>query len=166
MWAKSGELPNFSAMLENIFMPLFEVSRDPAVDPNLDAFLKHVVGFDSVDDESKIDARSFNVHSPTPDKWVKANNPPYSYYIYYFFANMSILNQVSGVRRGAFLARTEWAGGHSLVFAVGVPVPRRPRPQHVCLPPALRRSRQRGQPRCVASSIPSAPLCPWQLPRH
>lgn len=31
--------------------------------------------------------------SPTPDKWTGTDNPPYSYYIYYWYANMSVLNQ-------------------------------------------------------------------------
>ncbi len=30
-----------------------QVSLDPASDPDLDTFLRHVIGFDSVDDESK-----------------------------------------------------------------------------------------------------------------
>ncbi len=97
MWRKSGELNNFSELLENLFMPLFEVSRDPSVDPDLAFFLQHVVGFDSVDDESKSENQTFSSYSPSPEAWVKPTNPPYSYYIYYCYANMSVLNQVSAL---------------------------------------------------------------------
>lgn len=34
-------------------MPLFEVTADPQSHPELDKFLRYVIGFDSVDDESK-----------------------------------------------------------------------------------------------------------------
>ena len=40
-------------MLDRIFTPLFEVSINPDVNLPLHAFLKTIVGFDSVDDESK-----------------------------------------------------------------------------------------------------------------
>ena len=36
-----------------------------------------VVGFDSVDDESKADLSMFNSDSPTPDLWCSSKNPPY-----------------------------------------------------------------------------------------
>lgn len=40
-------------MINNIFAPLFEVSVNPDANLALHAFLKTIVGFDSVDDESK-----------------------------------------------------------------------------------------------------------------
>ena len=43
----------FSDMINNIFAPLFEVSVNPDANLALHAFLKTIVGFDSVDDESK-----------------------------------------------------------------------------------------------------------------
>ena len=46
---------NFAEMLQNIFLPLFEVSNDPSSHPSLHMFLRQVSGLDSVDDESKIE---------------------------------------------------------------------------------------------------------------
>ncbi len=57
-----------------------------------------MVGFDTVDDESKWERR---VHKkfPLPKFWTNSINPPYSYYIYYLFANIAVLNQFRKVRR-------------------------------------------------------------------
>lgn len=87
-----GVLTTFSDMLENIFAPLFAVSQDLSIDPKLHDFLDRVVGFDSVDDESKLERR---VHKkfPLPRQWKHAANPPYSYYLYYLYANLGVLNQ-------------------------------------------------------------------------
>ncbi|KAJ3585840.1 hypothetical protein NHX12_012248 [Muraenolepis orangiensis] len=88
------QLSNFQEMLENIFMPLFEVTVDPASHPALHLFLQHVVGFDSVDDESKPEQHIFNLDSPLPANWTVEHNPPYSYYLYYMYANMTVLNHL------------------------------------------------------------------------
>ena len=53
LYKKSGEIEHFQDMLDNIFMPLFEVTRDPSSNPPLHYFLETMVGFDCVDDESK-----------------------------------------------------------------------------------------------------------------
>lgn len=53
-----------------------------------------VVGFDSVDDESKPEHHIFNLDSPLPVNWTEEDNPPYSYYLYYTYANMSVLNHL------------------------------------------------------------------------
>ena len=53
-----------------------------------------VVGFDSVDDESKPEQHIFNVDSPLPASWTGEDNPPYSYYLYYTYANMTVLNHL------------------------------------------------------------------------
>ena len=74
-------------------------------------------GIDSVDDKSKSDGSPFNsqyvrllqllrcddkvIHyscvfvrsTPLPRDW-KAKNPPYSYYMFYMFSNITTLNQV------------------------------------------------------------------------
>lgn len=108
-------------MLENIFSPLFEVTVDPGSHPELHLFLQHVwslrlvdasrwtvglsclslfpvivqvVGFDSVDDESKPEQHIFNLDSPLPGNWTEEDNPPYSYYLYYMYANMTVLNHL------------------------------------------------------------------------
>uniref|UniRef100_A0A669DQ80 AMP deaminase 2 n=1 Tax=Oreochromis niloticus TaxID=8128 RepID=A0A669DQ80_ORENI len=88
------QLCNFQEMLENIFMPLFEVTVDPSSHPELHLFLQHVVGFDSVDDESKPEQHIFNLDSPLPVNWTEEDNPPYSYYLYYMYTNMTVLNHL------------------------------------------------------------------------
>ncbi|KAK7126362.1 hypothetical protein R3I94_017746 [Phoxinus phoxinus] len=93
------QLMNFQQMLENIFLPLFEATVNPSSHPHLHLFLTHVVGFDSVDDESKPEHHIFNLDSPTPARWCDDNNPPYSYYLYYMYANMTVLNHLRR-RRG------------------------------------------------------------------
>nr|XP_046239751.1 AMP deaminase 2-like isoform X2 [Scatophagus argus] len=93
------QLANFQEMLENIFMPLFEATMNPRSHPELHLFLEHVVGFDSVDDESKPEHHIFNLDSPLPPNWTEEDNPPYSYYLYYTYANMTVLNHLRR-RRG------------------------------------------------------------------
>lgn len=53
-----------------------------------------VVGLDSVDDESKPEQHIFNLDSPLPANWTEEDNPPYSYYLYYMYANMTVLNHL------------------------------------------------------------------------
>lgn len=61
-----------------------------------------VTGFDSVDDESKHSDHMFSDKSPSPDVWTSEQNPPYSYYLYYMYANIMVLNNL---RRWVGLAR-------------------------------------------------------------
>ena len=56
------------------------------------------MGFDSVDDESKPENAMFDTDVPTPDRWTSAENPPYTYYLYYMFSNMTVLNQLRAGR--------------------------------------------------------------------
>uniref|UniRef100_A0A673HUQ7 AMP deaminase n=1 Tax=Sinocyclocheilus rhinocerous TaxID=307959 RepID=A0A673HUQ7_9TELE len=94
------QLSNFQQMLENIFLPLFEVTINPSSHPQLHLLLQHVVGFDSVDDESKPEHHVFNLDSPSPARWCDDDNPPYSYYLYYMYVNMTVLNHLRSRRRG------------------------------------------------------------------
>ncbi|KAJ1936062.1 AMP deaminase, partial [Linderina macrospora] len=89
---------NFEQVLRNIFQPLFEVTRDPSSHPKLHVFLQRVVGFDSVDDESKPERRMHKKY-PLPRAWDSASNPPYTYYCYFTMANLCSLNQWR-MRRG------------------------------------------------------------------
>jgi AMP deaminase len=73
-------------------MPIFEATRDPSSHPDLHRFLQYVIGFDSVDDESKPEHPLFDQHAPTPDLWNGLENPPYSYYLYFMYANLAVLN--------------------------------------------------------------------------
>ena len=56
-----------------------------------------MIGLDSVDDESKPENPLFDRDVTTPDRWTDDENPPYAYYIYYMFANMTILNHFRSV---------------------------------------------------------------------
>ncbi|XP_076015424.1 AMP deaminase 1-like isoform X2 [Genypterus blacodes] len=87
-------VPHFGKMLENIFLPVFQATIDPQSHPDLSIFLKHVTGFDSVDDESKHSGHMFCTKSPKPEEWDIAKNPSYTYYIYYMYANITVLNQL------------------------------------------------------------------------
>ncbi|KAL0269601.1 UNVERIFIED_CONTAM: hypothetical protein PYX00_007276 [Menopon gallinae] len=91
---KSNKLMNnFQEMLNNIFLPLFEVTNNPNSHPELHRFLQYVTGFDSVDDESKPENPLFDKDVLPPDKWCDMDNPPYAYYLYYTFVNLVVLNQ-------------------------------------------------------------------------
>ncbi|XP_067641734.1 AMP deaminase 2 isoform X2 [Eurosta solidaginis] len=96
---KSNNLMNsFQNILDNIFLPLFEATSRPNEHPELHRFLKYVIGFDSVDDESKPENPIIDVDIPTPEAWNDEENPPYAYYIYYMYANMTVLNQYRKAR--------------------------------------------------------------------
>ncbi|XP_068452964.1 AMP deaminase 1 [Clinocottus analis] len=91
-------VPHFGKMLENIFLPVFQATIDPQSNKDLSIFLQHVTGFDSVDDESKHSGHMFSTKSPKPDEWEVAKNPSYTYYIYYMYANITVLNQLRSER--------------------------------------------------------------------
>lgn len=91
VYKATGLMDNFQQVIVNVFQPLFEVTKDPASHPKLHIFLQRVIGFDSVDDESKVERRVYRKF-PFPSEWSTKQNPPYSYWMYYLFANMSSLN--------------------------------------------------------------------------
>lgn len=91
VYKNTGLIESFDQVISNIFKPLFEVTRDPRTHPKLHIFLQRVIGFDSVDDESKPERRTFRKF-PAPAEWDFKANPPYSYWIYYLFANTASLN--------------------------------------------------------------------------
>jgi AMP deaminase len=93
---KQGKLvKNFGEMIDNIFKPLWQISLFPASDIKFHYFLTHVSGFDCVDDESKVDMPLSNVF---PHDWNSELNPPYNYYIYYYWANIVSLNNFRASR--------------------------------------------------------------------
>ncbi|KAJ1820515.1 AMP deaminase, partial [Coemansia sp. RSA 2675] len=92
VYKASGQVENFEQVIANLFGPLFEVTKDPASHPKLHVFLQRVVGFDSVDDESKPERRMHKKY-PLPRVWNTNDNPPYTYYTYFTLANMCTLNQ-------------------------------------------------------------------------
>jgi AMP deaminase len=107
-------------MVRNIFEPMFEATLNPADHPRLDAFLSQIGGVDCVDDEGVFDlpllAPSVTVKAREGQKerqrtlypveftgkglagggteGGKAINPPYSYYLYYIYANLKVLNSL------------------------------------------------------------------------
>ncbi|PHH78515.1 hypothetical protein CDD83_3975 [Cordyceps sp. RAO-2017] len=91
VYRSSDLMDTFEQIVKNLFQPLFEVTKDPSSHPKLHVFLQRVIGIDSVDDESKIERRLFRKF-PVPREWDTNQNPPYSYWIYYLFANMTSLN--------------------------------------------------------------------------
>ncbi|KAG0306384.1 AMP deaminase [Dissophora globulifera] len=92
IYKATNSVENFEQVIQNIFKPLFEVTLDPTSHPNLHILLQRVIGFDSVDDESKAERRIYKKY-PYPRVWNTTMNPPYSYYIYYMYANMTSLNR-------------------------------------------------------------------------
>lgn len=91
VYKASDLMDNFEQVVVNVFQPLFEVTRDPNSHPKLHIFLQRVIGFDSVDDESKVERRVYKKF-PLPRNWSTKQNPPYSYWMYYLFANIASLN--------------------------------------------------------------------------
>jgi hypothetical protein len=56
-----------------------------------------VVGFDMVDDESKLERRPAK-HMQGPRAWDLKHNPAYAYYAYYTYANLFTLNKLREAR--------------------------------------------------------------------
>eukprot|EP00834_Sanchytrium_tribonematis_P000483 NODE_9_length_64580_cov_1.431941.p10 type:complete len:460 gc:universal NODE_9_length_64580_cov_1.431941:18059-19438(+) len=76
LYREKNIVRNFSDFIDNLFEPLFEVTLNPQANKELFVFLERVVGFDSVDDESKLEKRAFRKY-PLPQEWTY-DNPPYS----------------------------------------------------------------------------------------
>ncbi|KAL6865048.1 hypothetical protein ACP4OV_016199 [Aristida adscensionis] len=119
VYKEMGIVTSFQNLLDNIFLPLFEVTIDPSSHPQLHVFLKQflhevesskfkssscreklhiyhhfkVVGLDLVDDESKPERRPTK-HMPTPEQWTNVFNPAFAYYAYYCYANLYTLNKL------------------------------------------------------------------------
>ncbi|ORX35953.1 hypothetical protein BD324DRAFT_512747 [Kockovaella imperatae] len=91
VYKQAGQVDSFEDIVKNVFQPLFEVTKDPSTHPELHVFLQRVVGFDSVDDESKPERRLYRKY-PTAQMWTTTQSPPYTYWIYYMYANMASLN--------------------------------------------------------------------------
>lgn len=94
LYKKNGNVTNFHQIMVNLFEPLFKVTLDPKLNPNLHIFLQRVVGFDSVDDESKPERPINAKYFPPASEWDGSKNPPYSYYLYYLYADLVSLNNL------------------------------------------------------------------------
>ncbi|KAL8106243.1 hypothetical protein AgCh_029869 [Apium graveolens] len=93
VYRSMGTVTSFQTILDNVFIPLFEVTVNPKSHPQLHVFLMQVVGFDIVDDESKPERRPTK-HMPKPSEWTNEFNPAYAYYAYYIYANLFTLNKL------------------------------------------------------------------------
>ncbi|KAF6721518.1 AMP deaminase 3 [Oryzias melastigma] len=112
-------IPNFAKMLENIFLPLFEATVNPQKHKTLHVFLQYVTGFDSVDDESKHSDHLFSYKSPTPEDWTQDDNPPYTYYLFYMYANIMVLNNLRREREmNTFMFRPHCGEAGSITHLV------------------------------------------------
>jgi AMP deaminase len=117
VYIQNGLLSNFQDMIRNIFDPIFEATLNPNKYPMLEFILENIGGFDLVDDESildKVTAYS-NYKKITPSEWSAHENPPYSYWSYYLYANLNILNQIRrtrGLNTFAFRPHCGEAGAH------------------------------------------------------
>ncbi|CAH2325556.1 AMP deaminase 3 [Pelobates cultripes] len=112
-------LPDFGKMLENIFLPLFEATINPSDHKELYLFMNYVTGFDSVDDESKHNDHMFSNKSPAPEEWTQEQNPPYSYYLFYMYANVMLLNNLRKERgMSTFLFRPHCGEAGSITHLV------------------------------------------------
>ena len=79
-------------MFKNIFEPLFQVTLNPSSNKNLAMFLQFVVGFDSVDDESRAEIK--HASYPSPAQWNSDENPPYMYVVLCCFVTNSYIDFV------------------------------------------------------------------------
>ncbi|XP_015575300.1 probable AMP deaminase [Ricinus communis] len=93
VYKELGTVKSFQNILDNVFIPLFEVTINPSSHPQLHLFLMQVVGLDIVDDESRPERRPTK-HMPKPAEWTNEFNPAYSYYAYYCYANLYTLNKL------------------------------------------------------------------------
>lgn len=96
LYRKDGTVSSFEELLSNIFVPLWEASVHPEQHPFLTYFLSHVSGFDSVDNESELETDVL-LDIP-PKQWTSAENPPFSYWMYYMWANITALNRYRAAR--------------------------------------------------------------------
>ncbi|KAH9578693.1 Adenosine/AMP deaminase domain [Trypanosoma melophagium] len=114
---QKGMVRNFGEYLDNIFQPLWEISLHPAKDTKFHYFLAHISGFDSVDDESKID---LPLSATYPHDWDSDLNPPYNMYLYYFWANIATLNEFRASRGlGTFTFRPQCGELGSVEHLIG-----------------------------------------------
>lgn len=87
---------SFLEMLENLFVPMFEATLDPESHPEIAEALKHIAGFDSVDDEGSLEDSCSSCQRP--HEWTNPKNPSYWWQLYFLWANLQVLNQLRSAR--------------------------------------------------------------------
>jgi AMP deaminase len=89
---RAGVVNNFQDFLDLIFKPLFDVSIDPESDFNLHFFLTKTSAVSLLPESLAIDIIMDFSKLPSPSEWATDTNPPYGYYLYYLFKNLTNLN--------------------------------------------------------------------------
>jgi len=93
---KPGEKErSFVEMVENIFAPLFEATLYPEEHPEIAEAIKHIVAFDSVDDEGALEE---TCSCQRPHQWTNKKNPSYWWQLYFIWANLEVLNKLRATR--------------------------------------------------------------------
>jgi AMP deaminase len=86
---------SFLEMIENLFVPLFEATLHPEQHPEVSELLKHIVAFDSVDDEGALEE---NCSCQRPHEWTTKKNPSYWWQLYFLWSNLEVLNHLREAR--------------------------------------------------------------------
>ena len=92
VFRQTNMVSSFDELLQNIFLPLWEVSISPTADPILAFFLSQVSGFDTVDNEAELEGHAISHEHVPPSHWTTPHNPSYSYWMYHLWANITTLN--------------------------------------------------------------------------
>jgi AMP deaminase len=110
---RKGLVENLQVHLDNLFLPLFEVTRDPASHPELAAVLPYISGVyiphvQQHSGDSKVEHIS-------PLSFNKPDQPPLTYFLYYLWANLYSLNafRKSKCQHTLTLRATTDAAAHS-----------------------------------------------------
>ena len=95
----SSRPPTFADCLANIFVPLFAATLAPEAHPEVAEALKHVGGFDSVDDESRAEVAFEACRGTEAGAWAAdGRNPHYAWQLYHLWANVAALNSLRRAR--------------------------------------------------------------------
>eukprot|EP00940_MAST-03C_sp_MAST-3C-sp2_P000641 g641.t1 len=91
VFKKRGMVKNFQEIISNFFEPLFAATSAPEKYPKISKFLSEVSAFDSVDDESIHESQ--HLEHATPEEFDGEESPSYAYQLYFFHANLVMLNR-------------------------------------------------------------------------
>jgi len=90
-----GVKRSFADMIENLFCPIIEATLWPEKNPEVAELLKHVVGFDSVDDEGGAEEPC---SCTRPSEWRDSKNPAYCWQLYFLWSNLEVINRLRRAR--------------------------------------------------------------------
>eukprot|EP00668_Euglena_longa_P003420 GGOE01004003.1.p1 GENE.GGOE01004003.1~~GGOE01004003.1.p1 ORF type:complete len:1457 (-),score=434.93 GGOE01004003.1:196-4566(-) len=103
------KVQHFGELLHNVFLPLWEVSKEPSRNPILDHFLSHLSGFDMVANESVMEPPFFD---GDPERWDGPDNPSFATWMYYMWINITTLNHFRDqCGKNTFSFRVHCGGG-------------------------------------------------------